>query len=58
MLPMSTNLHQAYSFNHKRAHEVTTHFIVDSGLRRWRKELKEDCLVVLRKADFQLSTSL
>lgn len=56
--PKSTNLHRAYSFNHKRAHEVTTHFIVDSSLRRRRKERKEDCLVILRKADFQLSTFL
>lgn len=56
MSSKSTNLHQAYSFNHKRAHKVTTHFIVDNSLRRRRKERKEDCLVNLRKADFQLST--
>lgn len=55
---MSTNLHQAYSFIHKRAHEVTIHFIVDNSLRKRRKELKEDCLVILRKAGFQLSTFL
>lgn len=58
MPPMSTHLHQAYSFNHKGAHEVTIHFIVDSSLRRRRKELRKDFLGIRRKADFQLSTFL
>lgn len=55
---MSTNLHQAYGFNHKRAHEVTVYFIVDNSLRRRSKEVKEECLEILRKAGFQLSIFL
>lgn len=41
-----------------RAHEVTVYFVVDNSLRRWSKEVREECLAILRKADFQLSTFL
>lgn len=55
---MSPNLHQASGFNHKRAPEGIAHFIVDNSLKRWSKELREECLVILRKTDFPLSTFL
>lgn len=41
-----------------RVHEVNVHFTADSSLKRWKKELKGDPLVILRKADFQLNTFL
>jgi hypothetical protein len=39
-------------------HEVNAHFTADSPLRRWKTALKGDPLVILRKADFLLSTFL